>query len=285
MKQTILLATVLASSACVVSIDDWMEEGNYVHFESADPSGDETLLDASVDLSVGELTIQAGNPAELYQMDVRYNENAFKPELDLSREGSIARLRFELKGGQGKLARKIGQNRLDLRLNPDTPLHLSAKTGVTGTEIDLSGMTVEAFDLEADVGETSISILSANRTSCGDVKIKNGVGSLKFTGLGNLNFQRFDFENGVGAAVLDFSGNWDKEGRVHIQVGVGGVEVLLPRDLGAELRVSKSFLSGIDVTGFHKQGDVYLSDNLDQVEKKIRIDVEAGIGGIEISWI
>lgn len=285
MKQTILLAIMLAFSACTVSIDDWVEEGNYVHFDSSDRSGDETLLDASVDLSVGELTIQAGTSAELYQMDVRYNEDAFEPELDLSREGGVARLRFELKGGQGKLTRKIGQNRLDLRLNPDTPLRLSARTGVTGTEIDLSGMTVEALDLEADVGETSISMLSPNRASCGDVKIKNGVGSLKFTGLGNLNFERFSFENGVGAAILDFSGSWESEGRVHIQVGVGGVEVLLPRDLGAELRVSKSFLSGVNVSGFHKQGDIYLSDNLDQVEKKISIDVEAGIGGIEISWI
>jgi hypothetical protein len=263
MKKITLVSTLLLATSCAISIDDWVDEGNYTHYESSEPAGDETSLEAFIDFGVGELAIQAGDTSQLYQLDAKYNQDAFEPQLDLSREGDVARLRFELSGG-GKLSKRIGQNRLDLRLNPDVPLRLTARTGVTETEIDLSGLAVEGLDLQAGVGETTVSMLSANRTGCGSVKVENGVGALNLTGLGNLNFEAFRFTGGVGAAILDFSGDWEREGSVSIQVGVGGVEVLLPRDLGVELRVSKSFLSGINVTGFRKQDEVYYSDNLEQ---------------------
>jgi len=84
---------------------------------------------------------------------------------------------------------------------------------------------------------------------------------------------------------LIFSGEWETPGQVEIKVGIGGVEIKLPRDLGVELKVRKSFLSGIDMKGFRKTGGSYVSENFDQATKKMQLDISAGIGGIEIDWI
>ena len=222
--------------------------------------------------------------ADLYEVDLYYNEAAFEPRIKLSRQREVARFDFEL-SGEGKWTRKIGKTRASFRFSPEKILRLEARTGVGESQIDLSGMKIEALDVEAGVGETRLSMLTPNEISCDLVSIENGVGALHATGLGNLGFRRLFFRGGVGAAVLDLSGSWKQEAEVEIDVGVGGVEIRLPRNLGAEVKMSKSFLSGIDLSGFRKEGNTYFSDNMDRVDKVIRIRIRAGVGGVEIDWI
>lgn len=96
----------------------------------------------------------------------------------------------------------------------------------------------------------------------------------------------YEFKGGIGSATLDFSENWNNVGQVEIEVDVGGVEILLPRSLGAEAQFSKSFLSEISVDGFdNKSEDTYVSNNIDRVNKVLRMRVRAGIGRVGIGWI
>jgi hypothetical protein len=72
---------------------------------------------------------------------------------------------------------------------------------------------------------------------------------------------------------------------VEILVGVGGVEILRPRHIGAEVQLKESFFSGFDISGFRKRGEIYYSDNLEQVERIVRFNIRTGIGGVQIRWI
>jgi len=244
----------------------------------------EELLEVDVDVPVGKLEIEAGTGGNLYEFDLDYNENAFTPEVEFQKRGNTGVLRFRL-NGEGKHVRRMGKNRLNLRLNPDVPIVLRAKSGVGESQIDLGGMRIRELDIENGVGETSISMLEPNRISCDRVDIQNGVGSLKMTGLGNLASKQLKFQGGVGGSELDFSGDWREEGDIDIEVGVGGVELRMPRSVGAEVKANRTFMSGVDLPEFEKRGDTYISYNVDRVSKVLRLRIEAGIGGVELRWL
>lgn len=283
-KHISFIFLIAATASCAMSFDDWEGTANFVDFNQSEPAGEEQLLKASVELGVGQMEIGPGSAEFAYEVELHFNESAFRPQVEFERENGRARLKVGLEG-EGPAFRKMGENRLNLRLNPQTPLELEASTGVGESTIDLSGMQVRSLSLECGVGQTNLSITQPNQTECGRVEVTSGVGEMELIGLGNLSFREFEFQGGVGGSTLDFSGNWDTLGEVEIEVGVGGIEILIPRDIGIEIRVSKSFFSEISMPGFDKQGDTYYSDNIDQVEKIVKFNVSAGIGEVEIKWI
>jgi hypothetical protein len=272
----------LVFSSCLMNLEDG--EVRYASLNREEPRQQEQAVVAEVELGIGKLEVEAAQASQAYELDLNYNEAAFEPVITFVREGDNALFRFRL-SGEGRVSRRMGKTRLNLRLNPETPLDLRARTGVGESVIDLSGMRVQALKLESGVGETRLSMLSPNRDRCRRLQINSGVGALDVTGLGNFGFERFEFRGGVGGSKLDFSGDWQETGRVEIEVGVGGVEILLPRDIGAEIHATKSFLSSITLPDFRKEGDTYYSNNIDRVSKVIRLRIRAGIGGVEVRWI
>lgn len=273
-----------SQSSCITTLDALDREASYTSYKASEPRGSEQRLTARVELNAGHLAIQAAPDAQLYEVDVYYDENSLEPKLQLDRQGDQADVRFEL-SGEGKQIRDVGKTRMNLSLNPSTALSLQTRTGISESEIDLSGMTVEEVEIEAGVGEMALSMLSRNQMVCREVSIRSGVGEFKATGLGNFRVNRLHFQGGVGGALLDFSGDWEEVAEVLVEVGVGGVQIRLPRNLGVELRATKSFLSGIDVSGFRQEGEVYYSDNYEQAQSKLKLEVRAGIGGVQIGWL
>jgi hypothetical protein len=280
----LLVVTAASLCSCVVSLDGIGGEANYVDFNQVEPVGDEELLRAQVQLKVGQIEVEPGSNTNSYEVELHYNELAFEPVVDFVREGGVADLSIGLEG-EGKSFSGLGQNRLLLRLSPDTPLELETTNGVGECNLNLSGMKVRSLILESGVGETNVTMLEANPITCERVEISSGVGALELVGLGNLSFEELEFQGGVGGASLDFSGEWDTVGEVEIEVGVGGISLMLPRDIGAEVRASKTFMSDIELPGFTKKGNIYYSDNLDLARKVIKFRVTAGIGEVELEWI
>ena len=280
----LLILITVSVSSCVVSLDGLGGEANFVDFSQSEPAGDEELMRARVELKVGKIEVEPGSPSNSYELELHYNELAFEPMIDFAREDGVADLSIGL-DGEGKSFRGFGQNRLFLRLSPDVPIELVTNNGIGECNLNLTGMKVRSLVLESGVGETTLTMLESNPISCEKIEISSGVGELELVGLGNLSFEELDFQGGVGGASLDFSGSWDTVGEVEIEVGVGGISLLLPRDVGAEIRASKTFMSDIELPNFTKKGNTYYSDNLDRVSKVIKFRVTAGIGEVELKWI
>ena len=235
---------------------------------------------------MGELQVEPGTTDKAYEADFHYNDLAFKPDVSFERrDGGKADLFVSLEGESHSFG-NAGNNSIRLRLNPEIPVELELNTGVGSSAIDLSGMHVSSVEIQSGVGETRLDMLEPNQSECRLVEITSGVGEFKLTGLGHFAFDQFRFRGGVGGSELDFSGDWPKLGETEIEVGVGEVDVRLPRDLGFEIRVNQGFFSDLTVPdGFTKEGDAYLSDNRDRVEKILKIRVRAGIGGVKFSWL
>jgi hypothetical protein len=255
-----------------------------VDFTQSEPAGDEELLRAQVQLKVGQIEVEPGSNDNSYELELHYNELAFEPVVEFVREAKVADLSIGLEG-EGKFFSGSGQNRLFLRLSPDTPLELETSNGVGECNINLTGMKLRSLVLESGIGETTLRMLEPNPISCEEVEISCGVGELELVGLGNLSFKELEFQGGVGEASLDFSGTWDTIGEVDIEVGVGGITLLLPAGIGAEIRATKTFMSDIELPDFTRKGNIYYSDNIDQAEKVIKFKVKAGIGEVTLKWI
>jgi hypothetical protein len=248
------------------------------------PLAGEAALSATVGLDTGSLEISS-TPSDLYALSAEYDRSGFHPEVNYE-PGREGRLDFRLKSSPMGGIHERQNNRLRLNLGEVVPVNLKVNTGIGDARLALSRLKITQLDLEAGVGGARISIYDPNTVVCNEIRIRSGVGSLDAVGLGNLNFSRLDFEGGVGGATLDFSGQWQRDADIRIEIGVGGVSVRMPREVGVKVNAEKHFLSGLQLDGFERdRNEDYRSEKYN--EKKIRatITVKTGIGGLRISWL
>lgn len=253
--------------------------------EQRRPLGTETSLRANISVDVGSLEIQGGNAAELYALDLDYDKASYRPESDY--DPASGQLTFKLESThKGGIRTEPHANRLQLKLTETLPVRLQVNTGVGDTRLSLSRLRVNRLDVESGVGAARINTYDPNPIVCEEVRLRNGVGSLNAVGLGNLNFRVLDFEGGVGGAEIDLSGAWKQDAEIRIQVGVGGVALRMPRDIGVRVTAEKHFLSGLQLDNFRREGsEDYYSENYNKSKVRVTVVVKTGIGGFRISWI
>jgi hypothetical protein len=221
-------------------------------------------------------------------MDLDYDRASYTPDVNYrpASVGDKGRLSLSLESMHKIGIRRQGHsNTLRVAFNNSVPLDLDLNTGVGNTQLSLSGLKIARIRFESGVGGGRMSVYEPNSISCESITIKNGVGRIEAVGLGNLNFRELEFEGGVGGANLDFTGEWKQNADVRIEVGVGGVNVVMPRDVGVRLESEKHFLSGMHLERFQQRDSYYFSDNYEKAAIKVSLRIEAGIGGFKVTWI
>jgi hypothetical protein len=286
MKRWIWLPCILIFTAC--NFDERVPT-EMVSMNQAQPLGKEKSLESNIRFDVGSLEIKGGEKSgPLYSLDLEYDKASYTPDVNYSL-GSA--------GGEGRLSlrlesiHRIGirrhehSNTLRLTFNNSVPLNLDVNTGVGDARLSLSGMKIARIRFESGVGGGRMSAYEPNSIPCESIIIKNGVGRIEAVGLGNLNFRELEFEGGVGGANLDFTGEWKQNADIRIQVGVGGVNMVMPRDIGVRLESEKHFLSGLQLESFQHRDGYYYSDNYEKAAIKVSVRVVAGVGGLKVTWI
>ena len=257
-----------------------------VSLSKSQPFGNEKSLEAEIRFDIGSLEVAGEKSASIYSFDLDYDKSSYSPDVRYEEAGDVGRLHFRLES-----QRKIGlradrrPNRLRLNLSPKLPLRLAVNTGVGDSRLSLTGLKISDLQIDTGVGGSRLSTYESNSIVCDRVRIKSGVGSLDATGLGNLNFRELEFEGGVGGANLEFSGEWQQNAEIRIQVGVGGVSLRMPRVVGIKVEGHKNFLSGFHLDGFVKRDSTYFSENYDAARIRASVHIVTGVGGFRISWI
>jgi hypothetical protein len=286
MKKSIWLTCI--PLAFLISGCDFEERvpAEMVSMDQSQPIGKERSLDADIRFDIGSLEITGQKSSNLYSLDLEYDKASYQPEVQYQAVGEEGKLTFKLESIHKLGLRGERQtNRLRLNLTDAVPLRLRINNGVGDARLSLSGLKIARLDLESGVGGSKLSDYEPNPISCDFVRIKNGVGSIEAVGLGNLNFRELEFEGGVGGANLDFTGDWKQDADIRIQVGVGGVNVRMPRDVGVRVDAEKHFLSGFHLEGFNKRDAYYYSDNYDRMKTRVTLRVATGVGGFKITWM
>jgi len=204
--------------------------------EKVDLAGAESVS-VSITIGVGKLKL-AGGADSLLDAQFEYNIPDWKPAVSYKVEDDRGRLIVE------QPSRVVGATwpgnvryGWDLKLNDAVPMELEIDLGVGKSEVDLKGLNLRRFSLEAGVGEGLVD-LSGPRPSDLDATIKAGVGKLTLVLPADVGV-RVKAQAGLGHVNADglkadgdawVNGAWGKtKTSVHVEVqgGIGEVEMRL----------------------------------------------------------
>lgn len=108
-------------------------------------------------------------------------------------------------------------------------------------------------------------------------------------GLGNLDLDSLaltglDLDMGAGSATVDLTGSWERDVNARIRGGAGELTVLLPSRMG--VRVDAGARVGrVNAEGLRRQGDAYVNDAYGGPGANLEVDVEGGIGQINLEVV
>lgn len=243
-------------------------------------SGEEDL-DVEIRYGAGRFKVHPVDEGLLYRMDLRYDEDTFEPRAEYDR----GRLRLGVESiGRSLRLRDRSAGELDLGLARGVPMNLDLEFGAVRADLELGGLSLLDLDLSTGASESTVRISEPNPVAMDHASFSVGAADFEVRDLGNLNAERIEVEAGVGSVTLWFTGDWARDARVSIDMGLGSLELRFPEGLGVRLR-KDSFLTSLDSQGLVKRGDWYYSLDWEDAEHKVTVDLDAAFGSVGIDWV
>ncbi len=249
----------------------------------------EKALTAIVDVSFGNIYLQHGDKNKIVVLDYEDDsEDNDRLQVSYDIRGEEGTLRIRLKksshvwgdGGSDDNHRR----KLTVRLADQLPISLDIELGAGRGDIDLSELQIR--DLKISTGASSVDVRcdKPNEIAAENIGIESGVSKFTATDLCNMNFKKLKFSGGVGSYRLDFGGHLDHEASAKIEVGLGSVNVSIPRQIAAKLLYDASFLSSFDLDDdFSKtKSGVYETEGYRDSENRLTIQIESGLGSVRV---
>lgn len=239
----------------------------------------EDELDVHIEYGAGHLQVrplEGGNL--LYRMRLRYDEDAFEPKVDFN--GRRLALGME---GLRKSVNLGNRNEaeMDLELRRGLPMDLRLEFGAGRADVDLGGLAMEGLRLSTGASEARVDISRPNPLGMDRARLEIGAADFTARRLGNLNARRIDVSAGVGDVTLELTGEWRRDATVSIEMGLGSLQLRVPRGVG--LRLEKStFLTSLDAPDLVRRDGVWYTPDWEAAERRITVEVEAAFGSIEV---
>jgi hypothetical protein len=246
----------------------------------------ETRLNVRLDYAAGSLHVAPGSGSELYRMDLSYDEDRFVPVSDFDAATGMVTLGLRSSGQRG--VRVVSGNQLrqiaNIALSPRVDLALDITMGAAEAEIELGGLRIRDLDFKTGASRTLISFSQPNATRCRRAAFRAGAAEISVSGLGNSRCDEIEFEGGMGSVTLDFSGTWSSSSRVDVNMAVGDLTLLLPRQVGVRVSIDK-LLSSFEPSGLVSRGEAFVSPNYDRAQRRLDLEISTAVGGVSVEWL
>src|SRR5215204_5714053 len=102
--------------------------------------------------------------------------------------------------------------------------------------------------------------------------------------LDSLALKGLDLEMGAGKSTVDLTGDYAKSFDASIEGGVGEATVLLPSEVGVKAK-AEGGLGKINAEGLKRVGDSYVNDAYGESDVNLSVDVQGGIGAINLKVV
>ncbi|MGH7577804.1 MAG: hypothetical protein ACREM1_22125 [Longimicrobiales bacterium] len=264
----------LVVSAAPAAAQDWRT------VSSARQAAGEERLNVHVEYGAGRLSIAPGEGDLLYHANIYYDADVFEPITSYA----DGRLRLGVEGGNRVRGGHLESGRLELRLGPSVPLDLDLRFGASEADLELGGLPVRGAAIKTGASKTELRVSQPNPEVCESISIEVGAATFQAMHLGNLNAEQMSLKGGVGEVTLDFTGEWRTDLTADIDMGLGALNLRVPNGLGVSIRRS-GFLAGFDSQGLIKRGDVYFSENWEEAQHRLTVNLDATLGSIRVTWV
>lgn len=244
-------------------------------------------LDISISYGLGELTIGSSNKKDIIEGSITYDSRRIIPIVKIESVSSSGVLMIKTKKNHNKDSYRYKlinfDNAMEFYFPPQIKTDLFLDFGVGDAEIDLTNISITKLNINCGLSDVELIINKRNNVICQSVSIENGLGDLSVFGLGNLAAKRIDINIGLGSADIDFSGDRIYDMDVNVDVGLGSLDMILPKKANIKIYVDSSFLSSVDIYGLkQKKNKLWVSPNWESNYPTITMDVNVGIGSVDI---
>lgn len=246
----------------------------------------ETRLTARLEYAAGSLQVAPATEAQLYQMELAYDDGRYLPVSDYDAQSGTVLLGLKPAGEGG--VRVVSRTQLSqvaaVGLSPRVNLALALALGAVEAQVELGGLRVTRLDVKAGASRTMIQFSRPNAVRCQHAAFSAGAAEVSVLGLGNSRCDEIEFEGGIGKVTLDFGGVWSSSSRVEVTMAMGELTLRLPRNAGVRIRMDK-FLSSFEPTGLVRRGQVFESSNYAGAERHLDLDLTTAMGGVNVEWV
>ena len=257
------------------------------------PLGSEKELKATIEGGLADIQIARGTASTILDAEMaREDEDSPMGTVDYSTRGGIGYVSIDLspddwEDGKGKKKDRnihLSSSSWKLLYTDAIPISFDIELGLGEGDIDMSGLNVKDFDLSTGASSVRLAFNEPNKGAIETMTIEAGLSKFRAMGLGNANFRRLHFEGGVGKYTLDFHGSLKKEVDVDAEVGLGGLTIVIPSNIGARIIYEKNWICDLDIDrDFEEQDDgTYQTANYSTAPGRINLHVEAGFGSVNI---
>jgi len=259
----------------------------------------EREIKAKIESAFGKVYVMKGEPDKILVADIKFDsEKKSSADIRYSVDGSIGRLSIDMgdrdysyeqdKKGRAKRGININfeEGKWYLGFTDAIPISFDVELGAGKGEFDMSGLMVKGFKLSTGASKVTVTFNQPNRMVMDNMSIETGLGQFVGQKLGNANFRKFKFEGGVGSYTLDFSGELRRETSVDIELGLGSVTIMLPKNIGARINYDEHWFSSHSFDNFtERQDGEYYSYNYNDADGRINIRVSSGLGHVKVRWV
>jgi hypothetical protein len=270
------------------------------HIETGAPAGRERLTqeirplhghapegDLRFDFVAGELELRADPTVALLEVGSEFDRAGLRPLLveEPDEEGRFdLRLRHENPELGFMDDYENVHNRWDVRLGVGNRLDLTFDVTASRANLDLSGLELRNLHVDASAGRLDLGFDRPNPIAMERLRIEIAAGEGALRGLGHAHARALDLEVAAGSLTVDLRGDWQESARIRLDLGVGEVKIILPRDVGVSVSAEVT-LGTLDTGVLQRRGDRWVSSASDRREIELVIDIEAAIGSVDLVYL
>lgn len=242
-----------------------------------------------LDVSFGSITIERGERDIIAEIDYDEEEESnqkLQISYDIENETGVFRIKLkEPTHFWGDDESDHDKSRhLALKLSDAVPISFDLSLGAGKGDIDLTDLQVKDLKISTGASSVTMKCSKSNAIFADDIVIESGVSKFTALDLGNLNFRNLKFSGGVGSYKLDFGGAFHQSAEAHIEVGLGSINVSIPREMPTRLSYDDNWLSSytLDDDFVKKHTGVYETEDYEDAPKRLIVRLDAGLGSVKI---
>lgn len=244
-------------------------------------------MSVALELPAGEIRVGRLEVGDLlYDLQLSYCTQHFRPQSRFTPAAGSGpsgdRLEVAARLLEGAPTSPAEPNLLLLKIPVGRVLDLRAAAG-DSADLDLTGLSVRRLALHGGTGRLRARFKAGNPADLERLLWVAGTGESFLEGLGWGGVSSLEFHGGAGKSVIDYSGPGPAEAAALVDRGSGGIEMVLPRDLG--VLVSGTDPDAAVPQGFRASGNGWESLNAGAAERRLRLVLQGGSEGVAFRWL
>jgi len=256
-------------------------------------------IDVDLEYALGKLTINANDKKDLISGYIRYYPDQIQPEVSYEKFGTKGVFNVDIttkedtdkevhfKWDEFSWKDNLGDhvnNELNFSLPPELPMELKLDLGLGDAELDFSRLYLTDVNLNCGLSDVILRFDEPNGINCDRLSIDTGLGKLKAFGLQYLRAGEIYIKVGLGSANLDFSGRLDQDVYLNVDVGLGSLELKLPRNANIRATITDNFLSHVDTDELIQRQGEWVSPTWSEDRPTIELTIDVGMGSVDLDF-